>query len=53
MRKRTTERVAELGGPAARGLEFDDGVRGWRTGRIDRVLDGDFDLFEAEPEEQA
>lgn len=22
-----------------------DGVRGWRTGRIDRVLDGDFDLI--------
>jgi ATP-dependent Clp protease ATP-binding subunit ClpC len=22
-----------------------DAVRGWRTGRLDRVLDGDFDLF--------
>ena len=22
-----------------------DGVRGWRTGRIDRVLDGNFDLM--------
>jgi ATP-dependent Clp protease ATP-binding subunit ClpC len=22
-----------------------DSVRGWRTGRLDRVLDGDFDLF--------
>jgi ATP-dependent Clp protease ATP-binding subunit ClpC len=22
-----------------------DGVKGWRTGRIDRVLGGDFDLF--------
>ncbi|HEX8103427.1 MAG TPA: AAA family ATPase, partial [Solirubrobacteraceae bacterium] len=24
-----------------------DGVRGWRTGHLDRVLAGDFDLFEA------
>ena len=23
-----------------------DAVRGWRTGRCDRVFDGDFDLFE-------
>ena len=23
-----------------------DAVRGWRTGRLDKVLDGDFDLFE-------
>jgi ATP-dependent Clp protease ATP-binding subunit ClpC len=22
-----------------------DAVRGYRTGRLDRVLDGDFDLF--------
>jgi ATP-dependent Clp protease ATP-binding subunit ClpC len=23
-----------------------DGVRGWRTGRLDQVMDGDFDLLE-------
>jgi hypothetical protein len=23
-----------------------DSARGWRTGRIDQVLDGNFDLFE-------
>jgi ATP-dependent Clp protease ATP-binding subunit ClpC len=26
-----------------------DGVRGWRTGRIERVLGGDFDLIAGEP----
>ena len=25
-----------------------DSVRGWRTGRLDRVLDGDFDLIKSD-----
>ena len=40
---RVVRRYALGGTPLVR-----DGVRGWRTGRAERVLDGDFDLFAAD-----
>lgn len=39
--RKVVRRYREAPSPLVR-----DAARGWRTGRIDRVLDGDFDLFE-------
>ena len=42
-RRKVVRRYRESPSPLVR-----DAVRGWRTGRLDRVLAGDFDLFETD-----